>query len=430
MIAKALSFLKRPASRNVIVNTLGNYLNVFFTAFFALLLVRVMAPAQYGVLSVLLGIAYVLANLLDFGTTATIYSYLPPALEQDRPKTYRFIKTTFVYQSAFSLAVILLLFITFPALDRLFFKTNAPVWELYLTAIMVMFLIWQNTGLNILFAAKKFLKANLYLNLSNLIKTAIIIALAVSGRVTIGAILFIYGIVGPLIFFGLLFFEKKTIVLTVFKSTINRSDFRLSYTLTYFIASQFYNLSLRMDLFLLSYFRTKAEVGYYGLAQKVILTVMTTITSITQVLSPMFSRVKTRSQMRHLWKTGLTYLSLPCGLFFLLFFLPYPVFDLFFTAKYSQTAAIIKMLSLPFILFTLLNLPQLFLLYTVKKPGIILITNVIFFILVTGGCFLIIPHLGVKGPPYILFIALLVAGSILTIASWKQYASFATAADL
>ncbi len=417
MIPRIVSFIKRPTTLYVVINTVGNYLNVFFTAFFALLLVRIMTPAQYGVLSVLLGIAYVLANLLDFGTTATIYSYLPPLLDKKREQVYRFIKTTFFYQTFFSCIVIIVLFLTFPWLDLYFFKTEAPIQDLYLTAIMVMFLIWQNTGLNMMFAAKKFLKANIYLNLSNLIKTTIIILLTLSHQISIGMILFVFGIVGPIVFYALVFLEKQPTVITVFQSKIDRKDFRLNYTLTYFIASQFYNLSLRMDLFLLSYFRSKTEVGYYGLAQKIILTVMTTITSITQVLSPMFSRAKTASEVRHNLKTGLLYLLIPCGLFLILFLLPDRVYFLFFTDKYAQTATITKMLSLPFIIFTLINLPLLFILYTVKKPMIILITNIIFFLTITAGCFVFIPRYGINAPPGVIFIALIIALLILTTAT-------------
>ena len=426
MIISIFSFLNRPTSRNVIINTIGNYLNVFFTAFFALLLVRIMSPAQYGVLSVLLGIAYVLANLLDFGTTANIYSFLPVLLEKPTAQIHHFIKTTFYYQSLFSAIVIAILFITFPWLDKNFFKTQAPLWELYLTAIMVMFLIWQNTGLNMLFAAKKFLKANIYLNTANFIKTVIIFLVALSGNISTGAILLVFGVVGPVIFFTFLFLEKKPLVLTVLQSEVKKEEFRFGYTLTYFIASQFYNLSLRMDLFLLSYFRTKTEVGYYGLAQKIILTVMSTITSITQVLSPMFSSAKTKKDVLHLFKTSLLYLLLPCGLFVALFILPSQVYDLFFTLKYAQTATIAKMLSLPYILFTLLNIPLLFLLYTVKKPLPILITNIVVFIIITCGNFFLIPIHGVKSPPIIFSIALVFAGIVLSLTSFQYYCQLKT----
>ena len=188
MLQRFLLFIKKPTTRNVIINTFGNYLNVFFTALFVLLLVRIFSRSQYGVLSVLLGIAYVLANILDFGTTATIYSYLPPMIERKATNIYRFVKTTFIYQSLFSGIVIFVLLLTFPYLDKVFFKTGAPLSDLYMTSFMVLFLIWQNFVLNILFASKKFIHANLYLNLSNVIKTAVILLLASAHQVTVGSI--------------------------------------------------------------------------------------------------------------------------------------------------------------------------------------------------------------------------------------------------
>src|SRR3990167_4251412 len=117
-----LKFLQKilhdPTRKNIIINTIGNYLNVVFVAFFALILTRIMSPAEYGVLGVLLGISYVLANVLDFGTTATIYSYVPALYGIDSKGMYRFIKSTFFYQSLFSIIAISLLFLIFPFLDK------------------------------------------------------------------------------------------------------------------------------------------------------------------------------------------------------------------------------------------------------------------------------------------------------------------------
>jgi PST family polysaccharide transporter len=363
MPQRIVNFIKKPTSKQVIINTIGNYLNVFFTALFALILVRILSPSQYGVLSVLLGIAYVLANILDFGVSATIYSYLPPMIEARAENLYRFLKSTFFYQTLFSAIVIFLLFWTFPYLDRVFFKTEAPWWELYLTTFSVLFLLWQNYGLNSLFAAKRFLSANLYLNLSNLIKTALIFLLYYLKLINVGSIIFIFGILGPIIFFILLFFEKKHIFYKIAQAEVKKEEFRFGYTMTYFFASQFFNLGTRMDLFLLSYFRSKTEVGYYGLASKIILTLLASITSITQVLSPAFSRAKTKKEIRSLFKTGFLYLLIPAGLFFLLFLTPNQIFYLVFTPKFAQTAAITKAISLPYIIYALGNLPLLYVLY-------------------------------------------------------------------
>ena len=421
MLAKINDFIRKPTSKNIVINAIGNYLNVFFTAFFALILVRIMSPGQYGVLSVLLGIAYVLANVLDFGTSATIYSYLPPMIENKAANLYRFLKSTFFYQTFFSLIVITFLFITFPYLDKVFFKTDAPAWELYLTTFSVLFLLWQNYALNCLFAAKRFLSANIYLNISNLLKTVLIFFLLSIKMINVGVVIFIFGILGPIIFFIFLFFEKKHVFINIARSQIKKEELKFAYTLTYFVASQFFNLGLRMDLFLLSYFRSKTEVGYYGLSQKIILTLIASITSVTQVLSPQFSRIKTKQEARALFKTGFLYLLIPAGLFLLLFITPNQVFDLFFTLKFAKTAAITKSLSLPYIIYALGNLPLLFILYTVKKPSVILISNIIFFVIMTVGCYFLIPIFGVFGPAYAISLALYLSMFNLALSAVWEY---------
>lgn len=427
MKEKLINFFKKPQSRHIGINTLGNYLNIFFTAVFALILVRVLTPSEYGVLSVLLGIAYTLSNVCDFGTTATIYSSLPPLIEQsanqktDKSAVYRFIKSTFFYQSLFSSIAVLILFMLFPYLDHVFFKTNASIWVLYLTTLSILFFIWQNFIINLLFAAKKFFKANLYLNLSNIFKMLFILFLAIMKSLSVGSIIFIFGILGPAVFFIFLLLEKKDFALKVFKSDIKKEEFRAKYTLTFFLASQFYNLGLRTDLFLLSYFRPKTEVGYYGLSQKIILTIVTTVISITQVLSPAFAKIKTKKEIAHQAKTAFFYLLLPGGLLILVFILPSQVFEIFFTQKFAQTAAITKLLALSYILYIVQTLPMLFILYTVQKPVFILSANILFFLTAAAGCYYLIPVLGVFGPPIALSFGFLLEIVVLIIASVFEY---------
>lgn len=422
MIASLFDLLKKPISKNILINTIGNYLNIFFTAFFAFLLVRIMSPSDYGVLSVLLGVSYVLANILDFGTSASIYSYLPPMIEKRHKNIYVFLKTNLTFQTIFSAVVITRLLLFFPYLDKVFFKTGAPWWELYLTTFSVLFFIWQNYAINALNAAKKFFQANLYLNLSNFIKTLFIIILIFFKAINIATIIFTFGIFGPVIFFVLLFFEKKNIVSKIIKADIKKEEFRFGYTITFFIGSQFFNLAQRMDLFLLSFFLSKSpEVGYYGLAQKIILTVMASISSVTQVLSPNFSRITTKKDVFKELKHGLTFLLIPALLFIVLFLTPNWVFSVFFTNKFLQTAVISKALSLPYILYVFLNLPLLFLLYTIKKPLIILSWNLVYFLIVVLGCYYTIPRFGVFGPPYVIAVGFFVALIIAIFFSIKEY---------
>jgi len=426
MLERLKNFIKNPSSRNVTINTIGNYLNVAFTAFFALVLVRIMNPSEYGVLSVLLGIAYVLANVLDFGTTATIYSNIPLLLDSKSNRIYSFIKTTFTFQSIFSGCVIVILLVSFPYLDKAFFKTGAPSWELYITAFSVLFLIWQNFVLNILFAAKKFLQANIYNNLQNVIKMLILFFIIYTKTVTVGGVIFIYGIIGPIVFFAMLFFEKKDLIFILAKSQIKKEEFKFGYTATFFIANQLFNLGARMDLFLLSFFGLRSDVGYYGLAQKIILSVMTTVMSITQVLSPNFAKIKTKKEVLRELKHGATYLLIPAGIFILLFILPNQVFYAFFTEKFAKTAFITRYLVPAYLLFTFWNLPLQFILYTVKKPVYMLIANTLYFGVMTVGCMLLIPTLHVRAPLYINFIAMLAPAVVLSLASYYEYKKLPT----
>ncbi len=420
MINNATRFLNDPTSRHVIINTLGNYLNVGFTAFFALILVRILSPAQYGVLSVLLGIAYVLANVLEFGTTATIYSTVPSLYGKNDKQMYSFIKSTFFFQSMFSFVVIATLIVLFPWLDKVFFKTGAPISDLYLTAISVLLFIWQNFLTNILFAAKRFLRANLYINAANVIKTAFVLLIAYFGKINVGMVIFAFGVLGPLTFFLLMFWRNKKLTHEMKAAPIRKEEFKFSYTMKYFVASQFYNLGLRMDLFLLSFFGLREQVGYYGLAQKIILTIIASIVSISQVLSPRFATIKTRKEAFKQMRTGLVYMLLPTAVFIALYFTPDYIFELVFTGTFKETAAITHILALPFILNALGTIPNLFLLYTVKKPGYILVSNILFFAIISVGSYLLIPAKGMYGPPIAILLAFIIAVGIQVLAVWWE----------
>lgn len=410
---------------DIAINTFGNYLNAAFALFFVLILTRTLNRADYGVLNILLGIAYVLANILDFGTTATIYSTIPELIGVKRDRFFRFIKSTIWYQSIFSIIIVVLLCLSFKWLDEWFFKTGAPLWELYLTAITVLFFVWQNSILNIFFASKRFISANVILNTSNLIKTLVIFYLMFANMITIGNIIFVYGIVGPIIFFALAFWYKPKIVKSILKAPVVREDFRFSYTITNFIGMQFQSVGMRMDLFLLSFYGFKNEVGDYGLAQKVILMIISTVVSVTQVLSPAFARIKTQTEARSEFKHALLYLLIPSAIFVLLAITPNIVFELVFTQKFTETAGLTRLMGLTFVLFALIQAPLLFLLYTSKTPRYVLISHAIFFVIMTAGCFLLTPVLITLAGPLCLALGFLVIAIMQGYWSYKEYRKLA-----
>lgn len=419
MVDKLRRIIRIPTTKDVIINTAGNYLSIFFTALYALLLVRILSPSEYGVLSVLFAIAYLLAMILDFGVTASIYSYLPPLLE-NRQEAYSFIKANFVFQTILSCAVLLISFVFIDHLDVYIFKLNVPTSYYFWTFLSIPLFIWQNFVLNVFFAAKKFLYANIVNNVAYFLKAVLLFVLILLDKVSVEYVIIIFGIIGQLVFFVVLLKDRKHLLLHVLRMPFDRRHIRLQYTLTFFIATQLFNLASRIDLFMLSYFLAKSEVGYYGLSQKIILTVISMINAITQVLSPLFAKAETRSETISLLKKGFLYMLIPSAVFLAAILAPTNVYTLFFTDKFAKTATITRMLSAAFILYAFAAVPTLFFLYTVKKPIHLLYMNLLFLVVVAVGCFILIQEYGVFGPPATFVAAFLLVGLYITIALKKE----------
>jgi O-antigen/teichoic acid export membrane protein len=345
---------------------------------------------------------------------------LPSLIEKKSENAYRLIKSTFFYQTLFSGIIIGFLLIAFPWLDMVFFKTKAPILTLYVTAVSVLFFIWQNFLSNCLYVTKRVLQVNSYSLISNIIKTIIVLVLAVTHTISVGLIIFVFGIIGPMIFFILVYSSKKNHMAAVLKAPIERSDFRLSYTFTYFVASQFFNLGLRMDLFLLSYFLS-ADLGDYGAAQKIILTIITTIVSITQVISPAFAKIRTKKDLFINIKPALFYMLIPTAIFFMLFITPDWIFNLFFTNKFYNTPMISRRLAIVYLPYSFISLFHLFLLYSVKRPADILIGNITIFLVVSIGCYLYIPLYGSLAAVWSLGAAFTAASIILIFLSYRAF---------
>jgi O-antigen/teichoic acid export membrane protein len=112
---------------------------------------------------------------------------------------------------------------------------------------------------------------------------------------------------------------------------------------------------------------------------------------------------------------------MPAGVFILLFLTPDIIFKLFFTEKFIKAASITRALGIPYLISIVGNIPNLFILYTIKKPIYILWTNIVFLAVVSSGCFILIPRYGVMAPIYILTLGFVVSTVITSIASIYEY---------
>lgn len=422
MVNKFKQIIFNRSTKNLIINTIGNYLNVFFVAFFTFLLVRVLSVSEYGIFGVLFGIIYSLVGILDFGTTANIYGFLPELVERKISEGYRYLKTLFIYQSFFSLIVISVFVIFFNFFDQLIFKIRIDFLTSLIVGLSTLFFVWQNFLTNVYNSTKKFFKTNLYLNVSNVIKVVIILIFVYFKKINLFSIIFIFGVVGPLIYFFLVFLDKKKIIEPLIKAEIDFGHFRPKFTLVSYLGYQFLNVGQRLDLFILSYYFPRTELlGFYTASQKIILTVLTSIVSVTQVISPNFSLVQTRKEAKRELIRGFMYSLVPIGIFLLLFFTPSIIYLLFFTEKYLTTVKITRSLVFPYILYTLAAVPSIFLLYTIKKPKYLFLNNLFFLLLSLILNIFFIKKYNVFGPALSYGISYLLCFIILIMISIKEY---------
>ncbi len=179
-----------------------------------------------------------------------------------------------------------------------------------------------------------------------------------------------------------------------------KSSLKFGYSLTYLIATQFYNISTRVDVFMLSYFLTKVDVGYYSVAQKIVMVIITAVNSITQVLSPQFSTHVNKKKIFGLFKKSYLFMTIPILALVAVSLTPHVFFDWFFTKSFEQAIGITRQLSLVYCLFAISVVPTLFFLYTIKKPIYVLVGNGLLLAIIAGVNWNLIPVYGIHAPVY------------------------------
>ena len=345
---------------------------------------------------------------------ASVYAHVPEHIH-DRKVTLDFLWTIILILTLLSAASLLILLLFSQSIDRYFFKTGSSLYLYGLAFIGTQMYIWLNFVRDTLNASGKFLHINIATNVSNIVKAFLLIFISLSGHLTIAQVLIILGIVGPMIVFIYIFMRSRWLFKALSQAKASYQHVKLKFTFTYFISTQLFQLATRADLFMIAYFLTQTEVGYYGLSQRVILAVVTSADSITQVMSPQFAKIKTQVDVKKLLKQSSFYMLIPAGMFLTGSLLPTWIYTLVFGDSYQPSTFITKLLSFAYIPFPFLAALLLFFLYTVKKPHYLLISNALFFTSIAIVHTLLIPHLRLVAPAISYFTAFVLVSFIMIL---------------
>jgi O-antigen/teichoic acid export membrane protein len=415
---KGRALLSEKTSHHILINAAGNVSNFVLSGIVTVLLARVFPPSTFGTLSILLVISYLLANVLSFGFPATIYAHVP-TLRKDRHLTLRFLMTQFLTLCGLSTGVLVLLLGAVPFINQQIVKTEVPL-IFYITAFVgTELFLWNNFLRDCLNALGKFTQNTQAIVISNLTKMLLLVILYSLQMISIQSVQITLIIIGPLVAIGYILLTQSHIVRSLRLSLFDPSHLKVAYTASYFISTQLFYLATRIDVFLIAYFMTQESVGYYSLAQRIILSIVTVSDSVTQVLSPLFAKSTNSKQLHATMRKGLAYMSLPTLAFLGAILCPDFIYHFVFGRRYDAAIPLTRMLSAGYIIYSYLALAVLFFLYTIKKAGHLIIVNGTILAVVASVCWILIPKVGLLGAPIAYVLAFLAAG-LYTIGAWRH----------
>ena len=415
---KLIDLAKSKTSKNILINTLGNYIGVFTTIIYFLALARTFSKPDMAIYSVLFAIANVLANFFDLGVNASVYATIPHILH-DRNQTISFIKSNLVFQTTIAIVVLFICWLFIPFVNTDLLHLNTSYINYFWTFVSVIFFMWQNTFLNVLFASERFLFANIAQTVSNFSRILLILIIIYAGKLTVTNTIIVLGILGQAIFLVCVLWKRGALLREFLQAPVLREHIKARFMGTYFLATQTFTLASRLDLFMVAHYLPLAQVGEYSIAQKIILNIITTVNSITQVVSPQFAKVIKKIEVVRLLKHSLLYILVPAFIFAAAALTPDIIYILVLSEKWVNAIPVTRALSIVYIFYTLLNIPLLFFLYTIRKPVYLLIINMIFLTIMATGNFLLIPKYGVFGPAVAMGVAMVVV-SLFTFGVIKK----------
>jgi O-antigen/teichoic acid export membrane protein len=155
----------------------------------------------------------------------------------------------------------------------------------------------------------------------------------------------------------------------------------------------------RSDSFILTFYRTTAEVGLYGFAYKIFEFPLVIPTFFMNAVYPLMVRAKTNQEILRLAKRSLLFLVPTSIMLTLVFWYFAPLLN-FIKPEFNQSINILRILALGLPLFFLSSL-TMWLLITQKKQGMLLIIYAISMVINIGANLIYIPVYGIAAAAWI-----------------------------
>lgn len=420
---EAKSWISVTLQRKVFRQLGFTYSSRMITAFLRLLasviVVRVLGAERLGVLTIAAVIMGLTSKFLEMGLTTTMVRKLSHFIAQDDEEdATALVRRIFLFQVQISgLAVIAGYFLA-PVIALRIYSNPELITPLRLAFFgAFVFNIW-NLSDGILRAHERFKQMAIIAVVSHLLRTGFIALFAYviffldvnsTMMLNIAQIMIAFVITSLVI-------PRRYITARVDRKYPLREVF--SYSGWMYLFSLIFILFDRLDVLMLGYFRTTAEIGIYAVAFRLIIPFEMIPETFNTVFLPKVSKFTKKLEITRYFKETLKVTSLVGVLGIIMLFVARPLIIAVYGPEYEDSVRLFQILVGAFIALALLN-PLTLAGHSINKPQVFVIIGGINLVLNFIGNLIFIPRYGALGAAVVTLISRVIGGMIgLIILKW------------
>ncbi len=372
----------------------GAYLALGFLSH--LIVANALSPAAFGLLAIALAVMTILQEICGTGVDEALVKYAAPLVASDEPRANVVFKAALRIKFLVNLALAAGLWLAAGRLSALLGQSGVLTLPLRWAAVGALGSSMFGLSLALLQARQRFLQYALLRPLANLLKVALLVVLWQTHSLTV-----VTAAAAAAVVFFLALAAVPGLTSVSFLSADPVAGFRPARALVVFsswlvLAKILFAVYSRIDLLLIQYFASAADVATYSVASNLLFLIDLTTFSVIVSLLPEASRISDRAGLRHYVRSAMRQCGALAVLFLPIFFAIGPIVTLLYAGKYPGAPPLFR------IVFwgsfaTLLVHPLYLVLYARNKPSLVALVNLVQAVACAAGCWVLVPRFGVTG---------------------------------
>lgn len=389
------SILFSKTAKNTGITLLGNVANAAVVMILTIVVSRFLGPEKFGLFSVALTLYLAGFDLFGLGIEQGVVRFVSHHEGKEEPQeSLKFIKVAFVIRIITSVVLFLMAFIVAEPLAVNVFNNPKLITPFMIVLIGQSGALLMSLVISVLQAYQKFITTSLLYTLTGAVRLILTIYFLLTQTASIENLLAVF-VMAPFLSFllGMLVlpkdFVKSKPSIEIFKNLIHYSKWILLWAITVTIHT-------KIDIFMIARFLGDYQTGIYSAATRLTLGIVWINSSISTVLTPKYSRVRSNDQLSALIKKGYFGIFIfVTGIIISIIFGSF-IIPLIFGIAYKESVLPFQIVMTGMIFF-MLSTPPMAALTALGKSKVIGLISLCQVPIVFLGNFFLIPLFGITG---------------------------------